>query len=110
MGKSASLSPGVSDRRLVVNHLRWRIVKRQWLRLTLVAVLASLAAGCGGTSLESKVSGHVGEKVRDCRAVGIVPLGKLYSCQTDRSTVCVMVDGDDVFNASEQARQAGIAC
>jgi hypothetical protein len=39
-----------------------------------------------------------------------VDVGKIYSCQTEESTVCVLVDGDDVFSAAEQARQAGISC
>jgi len=49
-------------------------------------------------------------KVRSCRAVGLVEEGKIYSCQTDRSTVCVIVDGGDVFDATGRAQALGVSC
>lgn len=73
-------------------------------------LLALPLAGCGGSSVESKVADRIDESVSSCRAVGVGSLGKFYSCQADGTTVCVLVDGDDVFNAAAQARQAGVAC
>lgn len=75
---------------------------------TIAAVF--LIAGCGGNSIDDKVADRYNEHVDKCRAVGIVDEGKIYSCQTGNSTVCVMVDGNDVFDARARAEQAGISC
>lgn len=77
-----------------------------------VAAVAALLvlAGCGGSSIESKVSDRYDQKVESCRAVGLVDEGKIYSCQSEGSTLCVVVDGGDVFDARAKAEQAGIAC
>lgn len=79
-------------------------------RVLLLVFLVVLAAGCGGGSVESKVADRYGGKVRDCRAVGLVDGNKIYSCQTERSTLCVIVDGPDVFDATAKAQAAGLSC
>ena len=73
-------------------------------------LLAFLVAGCGSTSVADKVADRYDVKVRSCRAVGLVEEGKIYSCQTDRSTVCVIVDGGDVFDATGRAQALGVSC
>lgn len=90
--------------------MRNRFVLTKTARWSLLALVVLVAAGCGGGSTESKVADRYGGTVRDCRAVGLVDGDKIYSCQTDRSTVCVVVDGDDVFDATAKAQEAGLSC
>ena len=74
------------------------------------AVMVLALAGCGGKSLKEKVADKYDTTVRSCTAIGIADGAKIYSCQTENSTLCVIVDGSDVIDARAKAQEQGIAC
>lgn len=80
------------------------------IHLALVSATVLILAGCGGSSVEGKVADRYDQDVSSCRAVTIVDEGKIYSCQADGTTLCVIVDGDDVFDATARAEQVGVSC
>ena len=80
------------------------------IRTVAVAAAVVALAGCGGASVEDKVADRYDQDVSGCWAVTIVDEGKIYSCQADGTTLCVIVDGDDVFDATGRAEQVGVSC
>ena len=75
-------------------------------------VLAVLAAGCGGSSIDSLAQDRFGDGAGSCNAAGATEIGKIYSCQNGNGgTVCVTRDGDDLFIVTAaQLEQYGISC
>lgn len=97
-----------SSRNLLCRVDEYLPVPRKTWQALVVAFMTLAVAGCGG--VEDKVSNRLDREIRSCRAVGKTELGKIYLCQTEGTTVCVAVDGDDVFNAYAEAQRAGIGC